>query len=143
MTAISRGIETYVGAATALLTGAAGPACAVGAGEIFATHAFDVDLYRGSYYLEAGYAIRRELDSKSSLTADASVAFWSKFIEKYAGVSDSAIGPVSVNVAYARQLAPHVSIRPHFTLSHIADAEVRALLNPPAATFGIAAVVGF
>jgi hypothetical protein len=29
---------------------------------------------------------------------------------------------------------------PHVTLSHIADARVRKLLSPPAATFGVAAV---
>jgi len=34
-------------------------AYAVGPAEIFTNHAFDVDLFRGSYYLEAGYAIER------------------------------------------------------------------------------------
>jgi hypothetical protein len=118
-------------------------AYAVGHGEIFASHAFDVDLYRGSAYLEAGYALTRELDAKSTLTADATVAFWSKFIEKYAGASNSTIGPVSVNVACTRQLTPHFSVRPHFTFSHIPDAGVRKLLSPPAATFGVAAVLAF
>jgi hypothetical protein len=115
----------------------------VGPGEIFTTHAFDVNRYRGSYYLEAGYAIERELDPKSTLTADASIVFWSKFIEKYAGASGKPVGPLSVNVAFTRQLAPHLRVRPHFTLSHIPDEEIRQLLDPPTATFGVAAVVDF
>ena len=118
-------------------------AYAVGRGEFFTSHAFDVDLYRGAYYLEAGYALTHELDSGSTLTADATVAFWPKFIDKYAGVSDSPTGPVSLNVAWARQLTPHVAVRPHFTLSRIPDARVRKLLAHPAATFGIAAVIDF
>ncbi|MEX1130004.1 MAG: hypothetical protein WEB50_15650 [Vicinamibacterales bacterium] len=127
--------------ATTELVGRAG--YAVGPGEIFASHAFDVDLYRGSSYLEAGYAFTRELGSKSTLSVDATVAFWSTFIEKYAGVSNSTIGPLSVNVACTRQLARHFSVRPHVTLSRIPDARVRILLNPPAATFGLAAVLEF
>ncbi len=127
--------------ATTELVGRA--AYAVGRGELFTTHAVDVDLYRGSYYLEVGYAIERELDARSTLAADASVAFWSAFIEKHTGVPDSTIGPVSVNVAYTRRLAPHLSVRPHVTFSRIADGEIRKLLDPPAATFGVAAVLAF
>lgn len=118
-------------------------AFAIGSGEIYTSHAFDVDTYRGSYYLEAGYAIKRELGSRSTLSADASVAFWSRFIERYAGVPDSPVGPVTLNVAWTRRLSPHVSVRPHVTVSRIADAEARTLLNPPQATFGVAAVFAY
>ena len=53
------------------------------------------------------------------------------------------IGPVSVDVAYTRRLAPHLSVRPHVTLGRIADGEIRTLLDAPAATFGVAAVLAF
>lgn len=120
---------------------------AVGPGEIFTTHAFDVELYRGSYYLEAGYAIEREIDARSSISADASVALWSPFIDKYTEgtdthLTDSTVGPLTLNVSYQRRLAPYLAVRPHVSFIRIADRAGRRLLDPPGATAGVALVFG-
>jgi hypothetical protein len=120
---------------------------AAGPGEIFTTHAFDVELYKGSYYLEVGYALEKEIDDKSSITADASVAFWSKFIDKYTEGTDdhltgSTVGPLALNVSYVRSIAPYLAIRPHISFFRIADDAGQRLLEPPGAVVGIALVVG-
>jgi hypothetical protein len=122
-------------------------ALAVGPGEIFTTHAFDVELYKGSYYMEAGYAIEKALDSKSSISADASLAFWSPFIDKYTEGTDdhltgSTIGPLALNVSYLRSLTPYLAIRPHVSFVRIGDDAGQRLLDPPGAVVGIALVVG-
>jgi hypothetical protein len=120
-------------------------ALAAGPGEIFTTHAFDVELYKGSYYMEAGYAVEKEIDSKSSISADASVAFWSKFIDKYTEdedihLTDSTVGPLSLNVSYVRSLTPYLAIRPH--VSFLLIPEDHPLLDPSGAVVGVALVVG-
>jgi hypothetical protein len=122
-------------------------AFAAGTGEIFTTHAFDVETYKGGYYLETGYAVEHELNAKSTISADASVAFWSTFIDKYTAgtathITDGTIGPMMLNVSYARTLTSGLAIRPHVSFIRIGDAEGRALLHPPGVTVGIAVVVG-
>lgn len=125
-------------------------AYAAGPGEIFTTHAFDVEGYRGAYYMEAGYAIEREIDSKSSISADASIAFWSRFIDRYTRegsgysehIDDGTVGPLTLNVSYLRRLGTYVSVRPHLSLIRIGDAAGRRVLDPPGAVFGVAMVIG-
>lgn len=123
---------------------------AVGPGEIFTTHAFDVESYRGAYYMEAGYGIERELDARSTLAVDASIAFWPTFIDKYTAegsgyaehITDGRVGPIALNVSYLRQLGTYVAVRPHVTFVRIGDAAARRLLDPPGAVFGVAVVIG-
>jgi hypothetical protein len=124
-----------------------GVAFAVGPGEIFTTHAFDVELYKGAYYLEAGYSVERDLDDVSSLSVDGSIAFWSRFIDKYTEgtgghITNGVVGPITLNVSYQRLLARYLAIRPHVSFIRIGDAAGRVLLDPPGATVGIAVVVG-
>jgi hypothetical protein len=125
----------------------AGVAFAVGPGELFTTHAFDVESYKGAYYLETGYSVEWALDAASSISVDGSVAFWSRFIDKYTEgiddhITDGAIGPLTLNVAYQRSLAKYLAIRPHVSFIRIGDAAGRRLLDPPGAVVGIAVVVG-
>lgn len=125
----------------------AGVAYAAGPGKVFTTHAFDVERYKGAYYADAGYAIERDLDHKSSVSVDGSVAFWSRFIDKYTAgtdghITDGVIGPLMLNVSYQRSIAPSLAIRPHLSLIRIGDAAGRRLLDPPGAVFGVAVVVG-
>jgi hypothetical protein len=120
---------------------------AAGPGAIFTTHAFDVETYQGSYYLEVGYAVEREIGAKTRIAADASVAVWSPFIDRYtqgtdAHITDGTIGPLILNVSCARRLAPAIAIRPHLTFTRIGDASGRRLLDPPAVTAGVALVIG-
>lgn len=125
-------------------------AYAVGPGELFTTHAFDVESYRGAYYMEAGYGFERELDARSSLSVDASIAFWPSFIDKYTAegsgyaehITDGTVGPMALNVSYVRQLRTYVAIRPHVTFVRVGDANARRLLDPPGAVLGVAVVVG-
>lgn len=131
--------------ATSELIGRA--ACAVGPGAIFTTHAFDVEQYKGSYYLEAGYAVEHDLDPKSTISADASIAFWRTFIDRYTRksathITDGLIGPLTLNVSYLRKLAPRLAIRPHVSFIYIGDSKARHLLDPHGATAGFAIVVG-
>jgi hypothetical protein len=125
----------------------AGVALALGPGEIFTTHAFDVELYKGAYYMEAGYSVERELDARSSISVDGSIAFWSRFIDKYTEgkdvhITDGLIGPLSLNLSYERTIAPALVIRPHLSFIRIGDRAGRLLLDPPGATIGVAVVFG-
>jgi len=125
----------------------AGVAFAVGPGEIFTTHAFDVELYKGAYYMEAGYSVERDLDDTSSISVDGSVALWSRFIDKYTEgtddhITDGVVGPLMLNVSYQRSIAPYLAIRPHVSFIRIGDTAGRRLLDPPGATVGLAVVVG-
>jgi hypothetical protein len=124
-----------------------GLAVAVGPGELFTTHAIDIELYKGAYYVEAGYSVERDLDGKSSISVDASVAFWSRFIDKYTAgtdghITDGLVGPLMLNVSYQRSIAQHLAIRPHVSFIRIGDAAGRRLLDPPRAMAGVAIVVG-
>ena len=122
-------------------------AFAAGPGEIFTTHAFDVELYKGAYYLEVGYSVERDLSDKSSISIDGSVAVWSRFIDKYTEgkdthITDGVVGPLMLNVSYTRSIVPYLAIRPHLSLIRIGDTTARRLFDLPSATGGIAVVVG-
>lgn len=115
----------------------------LGPGEIFTTHAFDVDTYRGSYYLEAGYAFAKELGPRSTLKVDGSLSVWPTFIEKNAdNITDSTFGPATLNIALVQRLAPFFAVRPHVTFMRVLDSTARRVLSPPGAIVGIAAVFG-
>ena len=119
----------------------------IGPGALFTTHAVDIDTYRGSYYAEAGYSVERDLDARSTISADASIAFWSPFIDRYTRgtavhITDGTIGPLLLNVSYLRTLAPGLAIRPQISFIRIGDAVGRRVLNPPGVTAGLALVIG-
>jgi hypothetical protein len=124
-----------------------GLAVAVGPGEVFTTHAVDVELYKGAYYVEVGYSVERDLDDKSSISVDGSIAFWSRFIDKYTEgkdthITDGVVGPLTLNIAYQRSIVPRLALRPHVSFIRIGDTAGRRLLDPPGATIGLAVVVG-
>lgn len=106
---------------------------AAGPGEIFTTHAFDIQHYRGSYYAEVGYKTERELAPKWTFTADGTVAFWPTFSDKYFSdpvfydppIPSSTMGPLTVNAAVAYRLAEYLSVRPHVTFSRVLDKTTR------------------
>ena len=106
-----------------------------GPGEIFTTHSFDVEKHRGAYYAEVGYGVEHEVNPKSkfgsTLKVDGSLAFWSKFAEKYGVDSDGPLGPATLNVAWVQKLAPYLSIRPHMTLLRLMDAATRLQQEQP------------
>jgi hypothetical protein len=124
-----------------------GLAVAIGVGELFTTHAVDVELYKGAYYIEAGYSVERDLDDKSSISVDGSVAFWSRFIDKYTEgkdihITDGVVGPLTLNIAYQRSIVPTLALRPHISFIRIGDTAGRRLLDPPGVTIGVAVIVG-
>ena len=119
----------------------------LGPGRAFTTHALDVEKYSGSYYLEAGYAFEREIGAISTISADASIAFWSTFIDRYTreaatNIVDGTVGPLMLNVSYLRKVAPGLAVRPSLSFVRIGDATARRLLDPPGATASLAIVVG-
>jgi hypothetical protein len=119
-----------------------GAAFTVGPGDVFTTHAIDVEHYRGSYYAEVGYAVSWELTPASQISADASIAFWSKFAEKYGLPSDGPLGPATINVAFEQKITPALGVRPHVTFTRLLDAAARHALDTPAVTYGATIVIG-
>lgn len=118
-------------------------AYSIGPGELFTTHAFDVEKYRGAYYLDIGYALERELTTKSLLRVDASVAFWTKFAEEYNVPSDGPLGPVILDVALIQKLTAAVGVRPHITFTRLLDRVARREVSTPGVTYGAAIVIGY
>jgi hypothetical protein len=106
---------------------------AAGPGEVYTTHAFDIQHYKGSYYAEVGYKTERELAPKWKFTADGSIAFWPSFSDKYFSdpvfydppIPSSTMGPLTVNAAVAYKLAEYLSVRPHVTFSRVLDETTR------------------
>jgi hypothetical protein len=125
----------------------AGAEVALGQWAIFSTHAWDIQTYRGSYYLETGVAFEHVLDDESVIAADAGIAWWSKFIDQYTRdmethITDGRVGPIFLNVSYERRLRGALAIRPRLSLMRIGDSTGRRLLDPPGITAGLALVVG-
>lgn len=118
-------------------------AYSIGPGEMFATHAFDVEKYVGAYYADVGYAVERELTATSLLELDASVAFWTKFAEKYNVTSDGPLGPAILNVAIVQRLTAAVGVRPHVTFTRLLDPAARREVGTPGVTYGAAIVIGY
>lgn len=118
-------------------------AYAAGPGKMFTTHSFDVDKHRGAYYLETGYALERELHTKSTLKVDGSITFWSKFAEKYGITSDGPLGPATLNAALVQQLTPFIAVRPHVTFMRLLDGAARRELGTPGFTYGVALTFGY
>jgi len=114
----------------------------IGPGEAFATSSFDVEKYRGAYYVDFGYAVDRDLSSKSLLKLDASVALWTKFAEKYGVPSDGPLGPATVNVALVQKLTAAFAVRPHVTFTRLLDPGARHALRTPWVTYGVAVLFG-
>lgn len=119
----------------------------LGPGRVFTTHALDVETYAGSYYLEAGYAVEREIGATSTISADASIAFWPTFIDRYTRdaathIVDGTIGPLMLNLSYLHRVSPTLSVRPSVSFVRICDATARQLLDPPGVTASLAVVVG-
>lgn len=120
---------------------------AIGPGRIYTAHAADVEQFKGSYYVETGYAIDRELGAKSSVSADVSVAIWPRFIDEYTREADTPItdgmwGPIALNLSYLRMLSPNLGVKPSVSFMRIGDAEARRLLSPPGVTASVAIVIG-
>jgi hypothetical protein len=106
---------------------------AAGPGQIFTSHAVDVQHYKGAYYAEVGYAAEREVAPKWTLAGDGSVAFWGPFSRRYFSDPDfydppipsSTLGPLTVNVSLSRQLTDLIAVRPHVTFSRVLDRTTR------------------
>lgn len=120
-----------------------GAAYTIGPGDVFTNHSIDVENYPGAYYADVGYVVERELAPRSRLTVDASVAFWSKFAEKYELPSDGALGPAMLNVSFEQRLASALAVRPHVTFTRLLDRTARRELDTPAVSYGIAVVIGY
>lgn len=118
-------------------------AYAIGPGEVFTTHSFDVERYVGSHYADVGYAVERELTPRSVLQVEAAIAVWKKFAEKYAIPSDGPFGPAMVDVALVHKLTPTVGVRPHVTFTRLLDRTARAQLGTPGVSYGAAIVIGY
>ncbi len=118
-------------------------AYAIGPGEVFATNAFDVEKYPGAYYVDVGYAVERDLTSRSRLQADASIAFWSAFADKYHVPSDGPLGPATLNIALVQKLTPAIAVRPHVTFTRLLDRIARQEVGTPGVTYGAAIVFGY
>lgn len=115
---------------------------ALGPGEVFSTHSFDVEKYRGAYYVDMGYAVERELTPNSALLVDGSVAFWKKFVEKYDVSTGGPLGPATLNIALVQKLTAGVGIRPHVTFVRLLDRTARREVGTPGVTYGVAIVIG-
>lgn len=120
-----------------------GAAYALGPGDVFTTHAFDVENYSGAYYADVGYAMNWELTPTSRLAADASIAFWSKFAKKYEVPSDGPLGPAILNVELEQQVTDAIAIRPHVTFTRLLDGTARRSVGTPAVTYGAAIVIAY
>jgi hypothetical protein len=135
-----RELEGDPGSTSEVLLGAAFSA---GPGDVFTTHAIDVENYRGAYYAELGYSAGWELTPTSELTVDASIAFWSKFADQYGIPSDGPLGPATLDVAFEQKITPSIGVRPHVTFTRLLDAAARRQIETPAVTWGAAIVIGY
>jgi hypothetical protein len=120
-----------------------GAAFTAGPGDIFTSHSIDVDVYRGAYYAEVGYAVEWELTPRSRLSADASIAFWSRFTKKYGLPSDGPLGPATLNLAFEQKITPAIALRPHVAFTRLLDAAARRHIETPALSGGAALVIGY
>jgi hypothetical protein len=118
-----------------------------GPGRVFTTHAIDVQKYRGSYYLEAGYDVGLEVGTRTAIAAEVSLAFWSLFIERYTrdtapDLAAGPVGPLLVTVSYSASIAPALAVRTSVSSVRIFNDAARRFLDPPRLTASLAIVVG-
>lgn len=115
-----------------------------GPSSVFTVHAFDVDEYRGSYYVEAGYEYARGLAPGTTLIMGGSLAWGSSaFMESYAGLSGGRFGSAVVSLALARALVEHLIVRPYLGVGTVLDSGLRDTASMPPATAGVALTVEF